>query len=117
MKKTLLSALVLALGVTSVQGQTMREKMAAKMEAKMGKFKKTKKVKYAVPHDGEFSDETGISGTYYTTSELISAEKSVKIAKINYSGDRKLTLHLSKEDSKEFSISVWSFCEEELQAL
>ena len=85
----------------------MREKMEAKLAAKMDKLKPTKKIKIATPHDGEFSDESGISGTYYVTSELISAEKSVKIVKIDYDGERKVTLHYSKEDLKQFSIFDW----------
>ena len=104
MKKLLLCALSITIGVSSVKGQTMREKMEAKLAAKLDKLKPKKKVRIAVPHDGDFSDESGMSGTYYVTSDLISSEKSVKVAKIDYDGDRKLTLHFSKDDSKKFSI-------------
>lgn len=104
MKITVLSILVLAIGVSTAHGQSMKEKMAAKMAAKMEKSKKNKKVKYAVPHDGEFSDESGISGAYYATSELTTEGKAVKIAKINYNGKDKLTLCLSQEDLNVFWI-------------
>jgi hypothetical protein len=104
MKKTLLSVLVLVLGVSAVQGQTMKEKIEAKFAAKMEKNAKNKKVKYAVPHDGEFSDASGVSGAYYATSELTTDGKAVKIAKVNYNGKDKLTLCLSQEDLNVFWI-------------
>ena len=73
-----------------------------------GKDKKEKKKKsnFAEPHEGEFSDASGISGAYYPTSELIyttetqwgTSKKDVKIVKIDYNGESKLTLYLAKDE-------------------
>ncbi len=100
MEKKLLVGLVFAIGLSTVQGQSFKEKMAAKLAAKTEKSNKKKKTKYVEPHAGEFSDASGISGAYYATSELKSDNgKNVQIVKIDYNGKDKLTLHLSKDEA------------------
>jgi hypothetical protein len=83
-----------------------------------GKNKKTKtknkKSIFAEPHEGEFSDESGISGTYYPTSELTTDKKDVKIVKVEYNGKDKLTLYLAKEESAH---SVFWIADHHLYAL
>jgi len=96
MKVKVLCALALSFSVSTVQAQTLKEKMAAKMEKSMNKNKKTKT---AVPFEGDFSDESGISGAYYPTSELLSENKTVTVAKVDYNGASKLTMHLEKDEA------------------
>ncbi len=100
MKKKLLCILVLASCTTTIQAQSLQEKMAAKLAAKMEKSQKNKKTKYAEPFAGDFSDASGISGAYYATSDLKADDgKSVKIVKIDFTGKSKLTLHLSNNEA------------------
>ena len=114
MKIKLLSVLVLGLAISTAHGQTMKEKLEAKLAAKLEKTQKNKKIKFAEPHDGEFSDATGISGAYYATSELNSDEgKRVKVVKLDYNGKDKLSLHLAKD---EVSASVFWIADHHLYA-
>jgi hypothetical protein len=80
--------------------------MAAKLAAKMEKSQKNKKVQYAEPFEGDFSDESGISGAYYTASELIADNgKNAKIVKLDFNGKDKLTFYAAKEDVSVFWIA------------
>lgn len=99
MKKTLLCALVLAFGVSTVQGQTMKEKLAAKLAAKSEKSQKSKKQSFVEPHEGVFSDASGISGAYYPTSSLAAGTKNAKVVKVDYNGKSKLTMYLAKGET------------------
>ncbi len=86
--------------ISTLQGQSFKEKMAAKMSAKKENGNNQKKLKYAEPHEGVFSDASGISGAYYTTSELKADNgKDVQIVKIDYNGESKLTLYLRKGEA------------------
>lgn len=98
MNKIILLGITLMVGFSTVQAQSFKDKMAAKMSAKKGQS--NKKTKYAEPFEGTFSDASGISGAYYTTSDLKSDNgKNVKIVKIDYNGKDKLTFHLSKGET------------------
>jgi hypothetical protein len=100
MKKIILLGTVLIVGFSTVQAQSFKEKMAAKMTAKKENGNNQKKLKYVEPFEGDFSDASGISGAYYTTSELKADNgKNVQIVKIDYNGKDKLTFHLSKDET------------------
>jgi len=106
MKKKLLIVTISLLVISTAQGQSIQEKIAAKLAAKMEKSQKNKKVKYEEPYEEDFSDESGISGAYYTASELkTNTGKNVKIVKIDYNGKDKLTFHTAKEDKSVFWIA------------
>lgn len=108
MRKIILLGITLMVGLSTLQAQSFKEKLAAKLAAKNAKksnnttgkkSNKTKKVKYTEPFDGEFSDATGISGTYFATSELKSDNhKDVQIVKIDFNGKSKLSIHLAKDE-------------------
>jgi hypothetical protein len=75
-KVNLLLALGLIIGTTSINAQTLKEKMQAKMDkanAKMANAAKGKK-KYK---QYDYSDATGISGTYFTVEDIIDRQGTI----------------------------------------
>ena len=95
MKKVIfLSFIMLMTSVTHAQG--WKDKMAGKL-AKAGKGGPEKVVE---PPEGDYSDPTGISGTYYPTTRLPygDGKKVAKLIKLECDGNHKCIMHAAKNE-------------------
>ena len=101
MKRFLLMALMVMVG-TIAYSQSLQEKMAAKLAAKGGGKSNASEAKAVEPADGEYSDPSGLSGTYYATSHLPygNTKKAVKVLKLEYNPEKgKAILHAAKDET------------------
>lgn len=104
MKKiNLILAIGLMIGSTQVNAQSLKEKMQAKLDkanAKMANVAKGKK-KYTTY---DFTDATGVSGTYFTSVALVGNNQTMGLQYIKEEGGEivnKLVIHGGKLEGKE----------------
>jgi hypothetical protein len=99
MKKIALFGFLILLGSAGFS-QTLKEKMAAKMAGGGGGSGSAAKA--VEPPDGEYSDPSGLSGTYFATSDLPygDGKKVAKIIKLEFvEGENKVIMHAMKGET------------------
>ncbi len=99
MKKIALLSLILMIGTFGFS-QSLKERMAAKLAAKSGGGKGAS-AKVVDPPEGEYSDPSGISGTYHASQPMPYGDgrKVAKVIKLEFIADKdKLIMHAMKNE-------------------